>query len=449
MTANYWDSTQRQNWQYTKEQLGTMRTKMLMWEKQRMQNTPLTVRYDTNMRIYIHQMIAKLGRRMMLRQLVLATAEVYIARFSTKVSFLEYNLYMLIATSVYLACKVCEAPQHIRTVVSEARNCWPDFISADFTKLAEFEFYLIEELECYMIVHHPYQSLTQLVDVLGRQDNTANISMQRNSKYRLNLSDIEIENTWKVINDCYMTDLPLLYPPHIIAIAALQIVLILGWDTSEMDGRPIDCNELKKPSLSLPGSNTRIQESLGSFSNDQTNKSMRASSSSSPSKITKPAIRVSNASVPAFPDDMNSYFNLKPPTPRTQNPQTTNRSTTPKQSQPTINNVSRQTNANPMKTRTLPVNSTSLRRKLSHSLPKPRVGVMQSSSERQSSQIPRPPRLECFINFLAGSNVNLEEVIESVQELLALYEAWQLYDESSVRQNLKFLIAALSNSNPA
>lgn len=52
-------------------------------------------------------------------------------------------------------------------------------------------------------------------------------------------------------------------------------------------------------------------------------------------------------------------------------------------------------------------------------------------------------RIEEFTNFLAGSNVNLVEVIESVQELLNLYEAWQLYDEGSVRQNVKTVLMAL------
>ena len=62
---------------------------------------------------------------MPVRQQALATAQVYLRRFFTKVEIRRTNPYLVLATSLYLACKMEECPQHIRVVVSEARTIWP------------------------------------------------------------------------------------------------------------------------------------------------------------------------------------------------------------------------------------------------------------------------------------------------------------------------------------
>ena len=55
----------------------------------------------------------------------MATAQVYVRRFYTKVEVRKTNPYLVLATAVYLAGKMDECPQYIRHVVSEARNLWP------------------------------------------------------------------------------------------------------------------------------------------------------------------------------------------------------------------------------------------------------------------------------------------------------------------------------------
>lgn len=69
--------------------------------------------------------LIKLGKRMNTRQQALATAQVYVKRFFTKVSIRRTNPYLLLTTAFYLACKTEECPQHIKYVVSEARGLWP------------------------------------------------------------------------------------------------------------------------------------------------------------------------------------------------------------------------------------------------------------------------------------------------------------------------------------
>ena len=68
--------------------------------------------------------ITKLGKRMHIRQQALATAQVYLRRFYVKVPIRQTNPYIIMATALYLACKMEECPQHIRILLQEARAVW-------------------------------------------------------------------------------------------------------------------------------------------------------------------------------------------------------------------------------------------------------------------------------------------------------------------------------------
>lgn len=139
----------------------------------------------------------------------MATAQMYLKRFYTRVEIRRTNPYLVLATAVYLACKMEECPQHIRLVVSEARSLWPaDFVGLDTSKLGECEFFLISEMNSQLIVHQPYRTLTML-------------------QGEFSLSPEESALAWSVINDTYMTDLPLLYPPHVIACTAVLLAVVL------------------------------------------------------------------------------------------------------------------------------------------------------------------------------------------------------------------------------
>lgn len=83
-----------------------------------------------------------------------------------------------------------------------------DFIPSDVSKLGECEFYLISEMNSQLIVHHPYRTLQEL-------------------QGRLSLGQEEIALAWSIINDHYLTDLPLLVAPHVVAIAAMFLALTL------------------------------------------------------------------------------------------------------------------------------------------------------------------------------------------------------------------------------
>jgi len=59
-----------------------------------------------------------------------------------------------------------------------------------------------------LIVHHPYRTLVEL-------------------QGRLSMSQDEITLAWSVLNDHYLTDLPLLHPPHVIAVTAILLAVVL------------------------------------------------------------------------------------------------------------------------------------------------------------------------------------------------------------------------------
>lgn len=221
MSADYWSSSQRCKWQLTRESLLESRRRLVLLERKMAQSGLIkdfpAIVYDVNMRIYLHTLLVKLGRRLNVRQIALATSEVYLSRFLTKVLLKEINVYLLVTTCLYLACKIEECPQHIRLIISEARNLWPEYIPHDASKLAEFEFYLIEEMDMYLVLHHPYGSLLQMRDFLRAHAN----------HFGFVLSDDELQHSWLLLNDSYITDLHLLFPPHIIAAAAVYITIVL------------------------------------------------------------------------------------------------------------------------------------------------------------------------------------------------------------------------------
>lgn len=145
----------------------------------------------------------------------MATAQVYLKRFYSKVEIRRTNPYLVITTAIYLACKMEESPQHIRLIVTEARQLWQDLIGLDTSRIGECEFYLISEMSSQLIVHQPYRTLTSL-------------------RSELSLVDEDVQLAKSVINDSYMTDLPLLCAPHTIAVVAILLALVLRPNSSSV-----------------------------------------------------------------------------------------------------------------------------------------------------------------------------------------------------------------------
>jgi cyclin C len=66
--------------------------------------------------------ITKFGKKLHLRQRVIATAIVFFKRFYLKSSYCDTHPMLVVAACCYVASKAEESPVHIKTVVSEARQ---------------------------------------------------------------------------------------------------------------------------------------------------------------------------------------------------------------------------------------------------------------------------------------------------------------------------------------
>ncbi len=83
-------------------------------------------------------------------------------------------------------------------------------------------------LDCSLVVFSPYNSLMHLL---------------RSSPQIKELS----QNAWACLNDVYRTDLPLRYPPHMLAIGCLHLVSVMcnrdirGW----LQSLQVDVNQVR------------------------------------------------------------------------------------------------------------------------------------------------------------------------------------------------------------
>jgi hypothetical protein len=88
---------------------------------------------------------------------------------------------------------------------------------------------LIEQLDAHLIVFSPYLSLTQLL----QSDPT--------------LADLS-QNAWAALNDSYRTDVALVYPPYLLAVAAVYLASVIcsrdlqAW----MEGLAVDMNHVSR-----------------------------------------------------------------------------------------------------------------------------------------------------------------------------------------------------------
>ena len=224
MAANYWTSTQKQNWLFEPYEIADLREELAKQHAKVIEQYPLPDR--RLIFIFIKDRIIQLSKRLSFRQQCVATALVYLHRYFLFNAMQNVNIYLLTATAFYLASKTEESPHHIRLVASEARQQWPEYVPSDPSRLGEAEFCLISELHSQLIVWHPYRSLTAL---------------KENSK--LALTNEELSLAWSIINDTFMTDLPLTCPPYLIAVTAMFLAVIFVPGRSSL--------ELKAPSQDL------------------------------------------------------------------------------------------------------------------------------------------------------------------------------------------------------
>jgi len=241
MATDFWASSHYKRWIVDRATVRQARAEDLQYIED--------PEYFDFLNIFFANVISKLAKKLQLRQRVVATAIMFFKRFYLKNSYCETDPFIVIAACCYVAAKAEEAPIHIKNVVTEARLLFggEDYgiksFPSDNSKLAEMEFYLVDDLECDLVIFHPYRTLMALCGKetnLGSVDTEAGeigVGVHDGGRYwgtgegKLELQEGALQTAWFIINDTFRSDLCLFYPPHLIAITAIYLTLVFHSST--------------------------------------------------------------------------------------------------------------------------------------------------------------------------------------------------------------------------
>ncbi|XP_020263721.1 cyclin-C1-1-like isoform X2 [Asparagus officinalis] len=149
-------------------------------------------------------------------------------------SMTEYDPRLVAPTCLYLASKAEESTVQARLLVFYIKKMCPDEkYRFEIKDILEMEMKLLEALDYYLVVFHPYRALLQLL-----QD--------------ANMTDLT-HISWGLVNDTYKTDLILIYPPHMIALACIYIASVLKdkETTAWFEELRVDMNVVKNISMEI------------------------------------------------------------------------------------------------------------------------------------------------------------------------------------------------------
>ncbi|XP_020871439.1 cyclin-C1-2 [Arabidopsis lyrata subsp. lyrata] len=104
--------------------------------------------------------ISKLAQHIKIRQRVIATAVTYMRRVYTRKSLSEYEPRLVAPTCLYLACKAEESVVHAKLLVFYMKKLYADEkFRYEIKDILEMEMKVLEALNFYLVVFHPYRSL--------------------------------------------------------------------------------------------------------------------------------------------------------------------------------------------------------------------------------------------------------------------------------------------------
>ncbi|CAF3418681.1 unnamed protein product [Rotaria socialis] len=214
MAASYWKSSQFEQWLFDRQELMSVRLRdIASWPSS---NGSSSVTEDDYMKILIFysNIIQSIGEQYKVRQQVIATAIIYLKRFYARYPLKSIDPWLLCPTCLFLAAKVEEfSTLNHQRVCNAASTVYKKFAHIlggpneypyQIKHILECEFYLLEIMDCCLIIYHPYRSL----DTYTRE---------------FQIDQPLFEATWRIINDSLKTDAPLLYPPYEIALACIVL----------------------------------------------------------------------------------------------------------------------------------------------------------------------------------------------------------------------------------
>ncbi|XP_044382040.1 cyclin-C1-1 isoform X2 [Triticum aestivum] len=186
-------------------------------------------------KIHMSSHIWRLAQQVKVRQRVIATAITYFRRVYTRKSMSEYDPRLVAPACLYLASKVEESTVQARLLVFYIKKMCgsDDKYRFEIKDILEMEMKLLEALDYYLVVYHPYRPLLHLLQDAGVTDLT--------------------QFAWGLVNDTYKMDLILVQPPYMIALACIYIASVLKDKdtTSWFEELHVDMNIVKNISMEM------------------------------------------------------------------------------------------------------------------------------------------------------------------------------------------------------
>lgn len=195
MAGNFWQSSHNSQWILDKQDL--------LRERQHDLQILNEEEYQ-KIFIFFANLIQCIGEQIKTRQQVIATATVYFKRFYARNSLKSIDPLLLAPTCIFLSSKVEEFGvisnnRLISTCQTVIKNkfghAWQQEFPYRANHILECEFYLLENLDCCLIVYQPYRPLLQLIQDINQDEQLLTL-------------------TWRIINDSLRTDVSLLFPPY-------------------------------------------------------------------------------------------------------------------------------------------------------------------------------------------------------------------------------------------
>lgn len=200
MAANFWVSSHHRNWLRIWNELEIIRNN--------------TVQLDANLfareeveriKVTYSRVISELASQSNLRQRVAATAIVYFKRFFVRRCMKDHDPRLIAPVALYLAAKVEEHTLLAKVIIAQMTNLYPGEHVYPYavSHVYDYEFKLIDALDFDLIIFHPYRPMVQFCA-------------------DAQLTDL-LATAWPILNDSYLTDVCLQYPPYLIAIACIYL----------------------------------------------------------------------------------------------------------------------------------------------------------------------------------------------------------------------------------
>ncbi|ERN10068.1 hypothetical protein AMTRI_Chr06g195010 [Amborella trichopoda] len=185
-------------------------------------------------KLHMTNHIARLAQQVKVRQRVIATAVAYFRRVYTRRSMTEYDPCLVAPTCLYLASKAEESTVPAKLLVFWLKKLYADDrYKFEIRDILEMEMKLLEALDYYLVIYHPYRALTPLLQDAGMTDLTV--------------------PALSLVNDTYKMDLILIYPPYMISLACIYIASVLkDKDTNSwFEELRVDMNVIKNISMEI------------------------------------------------------------------------------------------------------------------------------------------------------------------------------------------------------